>query len=924
MRNFIHTSKLYRAVADSDKVKHSDIIEDNVFQPTIDQAKELLSILKELENGLKGTLAATAKKITLVNPKSIEEVEQLNDLLKKTDETIDGLTQAQKQRLKIEQQLVAAQSKQAVETQKLKEALSQQNKANKELAREQLGLVNAYQKASRELNELRTAYKNLALAGREQGVVGRGLLQVVQEQDAKLKALDATVGQHQRNVGNYTGAMKGLGGILVGTAKLFGINEDAIHSLEMGYRNIVKILTGYKQAKSGLANIANTEVGANLKNTAATNAGTESVKKMTIAQRILNAVRSAGTAGIFAAIAVAALLAAAIIAVVEAVSSSTKAEHERSKAVDGAIIKNEELRKEHNKSVFELRRLDVEYQKVTGAITEFQAIIKTLGIDYAETIRGIKDETETKLTKVTGFWNSLWLKILSGGDVMKENAMKFEESFTASAEGFLKESDQLKLHNKLIKIEEEKQASRLADIERDKQRELKLLQVDTIKDDTERKRQQLKINAQFATEDVLISELSGTTKFNLIVAINNKLAMELNKINEELAEKKRALDQEEFDRLRKLDEMERKALDDMSKARLKALEKRYAEEEKLRAEQAGKEMAEQEKLLTNISDIETRNAEIGKKEDELRLEEINEQHNRELSLLLEARKKGLLTEQQYQDARLKLEQNYDDELKSISRGRFERELKLLDKYTDAVFDGLEERRQKQQDAISRELSDIDKSIQLQQQLAVQGLDNTLEFQEKRRAEALAKKAELDKRASRQKEAQDLAEIFLEFVKGFAKTGDINAPAKALAETLLAKGISKAIAGNFAEGVENFKGKGGPTEDANLIGFSSGESVLTAEATSKNAGLATAINEDPDKGAVRWAVEHMILPRVRLPDSPLLREIAGVEVLRDDLKRIEKAVRESGDKVEWNTLNEMIRTRIREGIKKQIIYKENRF
>ena len=46
-----------------------------------------------------------------------------------------------------------------------------------------------YQQESKRLNELRNAYKELAIAGRENGKVAKGLLQDITKLDAKLKEI---------------------------------------------------------------------------------------------------------------------------------------------------------------------------------------------------------------------------------------------------------------------------------------------------------------------------------------------------------------------------------------------------------------------------------------------------------------------------------------------------------------------------------------------------------------------------------------------------------------------------------------------------------------------------------------------------------------------------------------------------------------
>jgi len=56
---------------------------------------------------------------------------------------------------------------------------------------------------SKTLNDMRKQYKDLALSQKESTKEGKELLANITKLDTKLKAVDATVGQHQRNVGNY-------------------------------------------------------------------------------------------------------------------------------------------------------------------------------------------------------------------------------------------------------------------------------------------------------------------------------------------------------------------------------------------------------------------------------------------------------------------------------------------------------------------------------------------------------------------------------------------------------------------------------------------------------------------------------------------------------------------------------------------------
>ena len=120
----------------------------------------------------------------------------------------------------------------------------------------------------------------------------------------------------------------------------------------------------------------------------------------------------------------------------------------------------------------------------------------------------------------------------------------------------------------------------------------------------------------------------------------------------------------------------------------------------------------------------------------------------------------------------------------------------------------------------------------------------------------------------------------------------NATAKALAMTLIAKGISKSIAGAFATGVEGLDGEGTETSDSNIALLSKGESVITARGTKANPGLATAMN----KGMVDEYFKEVYLPqfsasnRLDIPKGEQVNN-ALLSVLNHKLSALETAIKD---------------------------------
>jgi len=262
---------------------------------------------------------------------------------------------------------------------------------------------------------------------------------------------------------------------------------------------------------------------------------------------------------------------------------------------------------------------------------------------------------------------------------------------------------------------------------------------------------------------------------------------------------------------------------------------------------------------------------------------------------------------------------YDKEVKKIKdreREKIESERRVQQQVLQGIEQGVERRSQIVQNGLNAEIKKQDDAIAKQQELAAKGLENTLAYQEKKRAELQAK-LEREKEAERKREeALQLAGAFLGSYQRRLddKQKSPQALAGALADTLIAKAISSTIAGAFAEGVENFQGKGTGTSDSNLIAFSHGESVVTAKATQQYSGLVTAMN----KGLVDDYVKQMILPDMDAPtvvNAGSFQSAAIIYTLNTKLESLEKAIKNKQEiKVNWNAQGERVEEIVKDGMK----------
>jgi hypothetical protein len=193
------------------KISSSDLFEqEDLFKGVRDSATKTLAVFNELQaelkataQGLKSELSANTQASTAQLKQFSAASEQANKLMKQAVEIEKLKAQADQQKIKAEQEIVKLQKMQA---QELARVAKEQEKATK-LAQSE---SSAYAKLSKELNNARKAYKDLAVTNQTNTQEAKDLLETITRLDGELKKVDATVGQHQRNVGNYEGATRNL------------------------------------------------------------------------------------------------------------------------------------------------------------------------------------------------------------------------------------------------------------------------------------------------------------------------------------------------------------------------------------------------------------------------------------------------------------------------------------------------------------------------------------------------------------------------------------------------------------------------------------------------------------------------------------------------------------------------------------------
>jgi len=207
------------------KILSSDIIEQNIFKNTIKSADELIIKLTALNTEFK-TVAETTKEV--IKSSKFDSVKSLNDFTKATEQA----TKLQKAQLQVQNELNKALGLKAKievqleksETERTRRTILQtkeqerQAKATEREIKSQSMLESRYARVNSWLNKLRAEYRDLAikkelgLSLTEKEELRYSTLEKrIQTYDKALKGVDASMGIHNRNVGNYKSAFDGLG-----------------------------------------------------------------------------------------------------------------------------------------------------------------------------------------------------------------------------------------------------------------------------------------------------------------------------------------------------------------------------------------------------------------------------------------------------------------------------------------------------------------------------------------------------------------------------------------------------------------------------------------------------------------------------------------------------------------------------------------
>lgn len=173
--------------------------EKKVFEIELKGVDKEIERLVELQNEIKKTNA------------------QLKELSKTEGKSDEEINQATADRAKYTKELI----EQKAEMKALNAAINNQVKAQSLLNKENNAARGSIEQLSLQLSRLKKEYRELSKEERE-GAKGKELLNKIQATDKEVKSLDASMGNYQRNVGNYKSATEALGSAFTKVAGVVG------------------------------------------------------------------------------------------------------------------------------------------------------------------------------------------------------------------------------------------------------------------------------------------------------------------------------------------------------------------------------------------------------------------------------------------------------------------------------------------------------------------------------------------------------------------------------------------------------------------------------------------------------------------------------------------------------------------------------
>jgi hypothetical protein len=202
----------------AESIKKSDIIENDILKSVIIEFEQAQVKIKAFNDELRQTAKLSKEGLNNVKLNSVTDINQAKIAILEANNAIKQKVLLEKGEIEVATALQQAKVKQAKAENDLAKQKAQSEAITQKLTRSEQMLQSAYSRVNSWLGKLRNEYRDLAikleLTGKLTDAEIKRMINIegrMQSYDNALKKVDASMGNHQRNVGNYAMAYNGLG-----------------------------------------------------------------------------------------------------------------------------------------------------------------------------------------------------------------------------------------------------------------------------------------------------------------------------------------------------------------------------------------------------------------------------------------------------------------------------------------------------------------------------------------------------------------------------------------------------------------------------------------------------------------------------------------------------------------------------------------
>jgi len=245
------------------RVEGKEVIVPNWADNAVQSGEKLLDLFDRLDDSIKKTSATSAKFAQKQSGQTAKSIKEVNQAYAEQSKRLKDSIAIDKEKARLTERLNKLQSKAGIEAEKLKVKIAQQRKETKQLAREELGLVDAYERLRKATNKAQLEFKQLASQyGVNSKQAQKAKIQF-DKLDARLRRINNAAKDGRRDVGRYGMALNKAGSMIKGfgltLAASFGVQQIAsfFTSSIKGFQEQERAVTKVEQAIKSTGGAAN-------------------------------------------------------------------------------------------------------------------------------------------------------------------------------------------------------------------------------------------------------------------------------------------------------------------------------------------------------------------------------------------------------------------------------------------------------------------------------------------------------------------------------------------------------------------------------------------------------------------------------------------------------------------------------------------